>query len=63
MEKAKSNGHQITSDYEKGFEDAFDVIADYVEEEVCIITASMIRRMKYEKWRFDKKIEEDPPTE
>lgn len=40
------------TDYEKGWNDAFDAIADYVEEEVCMITASMIRRMKYEDWRF-----------
>lgn len=40
------------TEYQKGWNDAFDAIADYVEEEVCIITASMIRRMKNEDWRF-----------
>lgn len=40
------------TEYEKGWKAAFDAIADYVEEEVCIITASMIRRMKHEDWRF-----------
>jgi hypothetical protein len=39
------------TDYEQGWSDAFDAIANYVEKEVCIITASMIRRMKDEKWR------------
>lgn len=37
--------------YEKGWQDAFDAIADYVEKEVCLVTAEMIRRMKTEKWR------------
>ena len=41
------------TEYEQGFQDAFDVIADYVEKEVCIVTGSMIRRMKHELWRFD----------
>jgi hypothetical protein len=40
--------------YEQGWRDAFDVIADYLEAEVCIVTAEMIRRMKDEKWRFPK---------
>ena len=39
------------SPYEKGWQDAFDAIADYVEKEVCLVTAEMIRRMKTEKWR------------
>jgi hypothetical protein len=39
------------TDYEQGWSDAFDAIVNYVEKEVCIITASMIRRMKDEKWR------------
>lgn len=41
-----------SEEYEQGWNAAFDTIADYVEEEVCIITASMIRRMKHEDWRF-----------
>ena len=40
-------------DYEKGWNEAFDKIADYVEEEICTITGSMIRRMKFEAWRFE----------
>ena len=42
------------SDYEKGWDDAFDAIAKYVEAEICIVTAQMIKRMKEEKWRFPK---------
>ena len=42
------------TEYEKGWHDAFDAIADYVEEEICIITGSMIRRMKHEHWRFNQ---------
>jgi hypothetical protein len=38
--------------YEKGWDDAFGIIADYVEAEICLVTAEMIRRMKDEKWRF-----------
>jgi hypothetical protein len=38
--------------YEKGWNDAFDAIANYVEAEVCLVTAEMIRRIKDEKWRF-----------
>lgn len=41
-----------SKDYEKGWNDAFDIIADYVEEEVCMVTGSMIRRMRYEGWRY-----------
>ena len=37
--------------YEKGWHDAFDTIANYVEAEICLVTAEMIRRMKHEKWR------------
>lgn len=37
--------------YQKGWNDAFDMIANYVEAEICIVTAEMIRRMKHEKWR------------
>ena len=37
--------------YEKGWDDAFGIIADYVEAEICLVTAEMIRRMKNEKWR------------
>ena len=37
--------------YEKGWNDAFEAIADYVEKEVCLVTGQMIRRMKDEKWR------------
>jgi len=50
-----------SKEYEQGWNDAFDVIADYVEKEICMITGSMIRRMRYEKWRYNKteeKIEE-----
>lgn len=42
-----------SKEYEKGWNDAFDVIADYVEEEVCMVTGSMIRRMRYEGWRYN----------
>ena len=42
-----------SKEYEQGWNDAFDVIADYVEKEVCMITGSMIRRMRYEKWRYN----------
>lgn len=42
-----------SSEYEQGFKDAFDVIADYVEKEVCLVTAEMIRRIKTETWRFN----------
>jgi hypothetical protein len=48
MEASKSK------EYEQGWNDAFDVIADYVEKEVCMITGSMIRRMRYEEWRYNK---------
>ena len=37
--------------YLNGWDDAFDAISNYVEAEICIITASMIRRMKHEEWR------------
>ena len=37
--------------YEKGWYDAFGIIADYVEKEICPVTGQMIRRMKDEKWR------------
>jgi hypothetical protein len=47
MEASKSK------EYEQGWNDAFDVIADYVEEEICMITGSMIRRMRYEEWRYN----------
>jgi hypothetical protein len=39
------------TEYEKGWQDAFEAIADYVEKEVCLVTGQMIRRMKDEKWR------------
>ena len=39
------------TEYEQGWADAFKAIADYVEKEVCLVTAEMIRRMKDEKWR------------
>jgi hypothetical protein len=57
------------TDYEQGWGDAFDAIANYVEKEVCIITASMIRRMKDEKWRnlgaktCSQEEQTDPPSE
>ena len=37
--------------YEKGWYDAFGIIADYVEKEICPVTGQMIRRMKDEGWR------------
>lgn len=40
------------TDYEQGWQDAFKAIADYIESEMCVVTADMIRRMKDEKWRF-----------
>lgn len=39
------------TEYEKGWQAAFKAIADYIEAEVCPVTAEMIRRMKDEKWR------------
>lgn len=39
------------TDYDKGWNDAFDAIADYVEKEICLVTGEMIRRIKTEKWR------------
>lgn len=48
-----------SEEYEQGWRAAFDAIADYVEEEVCIITASMIRRMKHEDWRFKEGAQPD----
>jgi hypothetical protein len=48
-----------SKEYEQGWNAAFDAIADYVEEEVCIITASMIRRMKHEDWRFKEEVQSD----
>lgn len=50
-----------SKEYERGWRDAFSAIADYVEEEVCIITAQMIRRMKNEDWRF--KSDDQPDIE
>ena len=41
--------------YKKGWQDAFDTIANYVEKEICPITAEMIRRMRDEKWRWTDK--------
>jgi hypothetical protein len=46
----------MNEDYKNGWHDAFDAIADYVEKEVCIITASMIRRMKHESWRVKEEL-------
>lgn len=40
--------------YEKGWDDAFDTIADYLDAEVCPVIAEMVRRMKTEDWRFPK---------
>jgi hypothetical protein len=45
--------------YEKGWNDAFDAIANYVEAEVCLVTAEMIRRMKHETWRTGVANEKD----
>ena len=47
-----------SEDYERGWDDAFDAIADYIERELCLITGSMIRRMKYDTWRFVEEGEE-----
>jgi hypothetical protein len=47
--------------YEKGWDDAFNIIADYVEKEICIVTAEMIRRMREESWRYPKA--EEPKVE
>ena len=41
--------------YKKGWDDAFGIIADYVEAEICLVTAEMIRRIKTEKWRKGQK--------
>lgn len=40
------------TDYEQGWQDAFDALAKYIEAEVCPITGQMIRRMKDEGWRY-----------
>ena len=39
------------TEYEKGWNDAFDAITKYVAAEVCLVTAEMIKRMKHETWR------------
>ena len=39
------------TEYEKGWNDAFDTITKYVAAEVCLVTAEMIKRMKHETWR------------
>ena len=46
------------TEYEKGWQDAHKAIADYVEAEVCVVTAEMIRRMQNEKWRAGDKNEQ-----
>ena len=48
--------------YEQGWNDAFKAISDYVEAEVCIVTAEMIRRMKDEAWRNLQKQATVKPT-
>ena len=48
-----------SKEYERGWLDAFDTIAHYVEDEVCTVTGSMIRRMKYEDWRFKEAAQSD----
>ena len=45
------------SEYKKGWYDAFDIIADYVEKEICVVTGSMIKRMRDEDWRFKEVFE------
>ena len=45
------------TEYEKGWQDAHIAIADYVEAELCVVTAEMIRRMKTENWRTGVKDE------
>jgi len=47
------------TEYEKGWHDAFDTIANYVEAEICLVTAEMIRRMKHETWRTGVANEKD----
>lgn len=47
------------TEYEKGWNDAFDAIANYVAAEVCLVTAEMIRRMKHETWRTGVANEKD----
>lgn len=49
MSKEYLSGHLP---YEKGWNDAFGIIADYVEKEICPVTGQMIRRMKDEGWRY-----------
>jgi hypothetical protein len=39
------------TEYEKGWNDAFETITKYVAAEVCLVTAEMIKRMKHETWR------------
>lgn len=40
------------TDYDRGWHDAFNIIANYVEKEICIVTSEMIRRMEKELWRY-----------
>ena len=47
------------TEYEKGWLDAHNSIADYIEAELCAVTAEMIRRMKNEKWRTGVVYEKD----
>jgi hypothetical protein len=42
-------------EYKQGWYDAFSIIADYVEREICPVTGQMIRRMKDEGWRHPVK--------
>lgn len=55
--------------YEKGWQDAFDALAKYIEAEVCPVTGQMIRRMKDEEWRgmvpttSPQEQMSDPPSE
>lgn len=48
-----------SEEYERGWNDAFDALADYIEKELCSITGSMIRRMKYDTWRYVEEVEEE----
>lgn len=49
--------------YEKGWDDAFDAMAKYIEAEVCPVTGEMIRRIKSEKWRFTEQKKPSRPSE
>lgn len=54
----QANAMQEAADEIERLQEMLNCIADYVEQEICLVTAEMIRRMINEKWRYkpaDKK--------